>query len=208
MEPANVRRVAYIVAGVTVLSAATVFLALCARDNSRLLSVSSEELQTHVQAAAQPREIVSADTQPAADSITRVTVPETTGKQAASVAAQPVASQASAPQPEPAVARSHAELLSLENRGTRRYVEFALARSKRFQQVGPLSVGVWRLDSKHKLCDISVLADGHRLDRKHVPLNSPVLVSSSRFARPLQLVVSSIARGGISGYVSEPQAAK
>jgi hypothetical protein len=87
-------------------------------------------------------------------------------------------------------------------------VEFALARSKRFQQVGPVSVGVWRIDTKHKLCDVSVLADGHRVDRKHMSLNSPVVLSSSKFARPLQLVVSSIERGGISGYVSEPQATK
>ena len=87
-------------------------------------------------------------------------------------------------------------------------MEFTLARSRRFQQVGPVWVGLWRIDAKHKLYDISIIANGHRVDRKHVSLNSPVSISDSDFARPLQLVVNAIDRDGISGYVSEPQSVR
>ena len=185
-------RVASIVTGVAALSALTVFLSLCARDNSQLLAVSRHE--TRVPAAPQPTQVVVAEKQPASDNITRVTVPEL---------APPADSPA-----QPAIVKSHTESSPVEKHASRRYVEFTLARSRRFQQVGTASVGVWKIDSNHKLYDMSVVAQGHRVDRKRVGLNSPITIPSSASERPLQLVVNSIDRNGISGYLSEPQSSR
>ncbi len=106
------------------------------------------------------------------------------------------------------VAKTHSDLVALEKRGLRRYVEFTLARSKRFQRVGPVSVGVWRIDSRRKAYDLSVITGTHRIERKHVALYSPVRIASSEYARPLEFVVNSIDRDGISGYISEPKSTR
>lgn len=184
--------VPYVVIGVAALSALAVFFSLWERDESLLVSARNHIVSQPT--APQHAPLVSAESQPAADSITRVTVP--TAEAAASTQpADSVAAAGSAPT-EAAVAH-----------GIRRYLDFTLTRSKRFQQVGPVLVGVWKIDAKHKLYDVSVMANGHRVDRKHVGLNSPVSIVSAEAGRPLQLVVSSITRGSISGHVSEPQAA-
>jgi len=216
--PISARGRAYIVTAVATFSALTVFLSLCARDHSRLLSVSAHERHMFVQPAAIQRlSDVSADAQPAADSITHVTVPTAVSNQPAATALsalplaatdQPAASGAVSKDSETAVAKSHSELSALEKRGVWRYFDFSLPRSRRLQRVGPVSVVVWRIDAKHKLYDVVIITDGHRVDRKRVSLNSPVLVASSRFVRPLQFVVRSIDRNGISGYLTEPQAVR
>lgn len=204
-EPARLRNIAYIGAAVAILSALTVFLSLCARDNSLLLSLSKPEQAARSKPSSPPVPVVTAETQPAADTITRVAVPPPAPVTQPAAVIQPTPSEATAVQPEPAIAKTRTELLSLEKRGTRHYVEFSLARSKRFQQVGPLGIGIWRIDTKHKTYDVSILADGRRIDHKHVSLNSPVSISTSEFVHPLQLVVNSLDREGISGYLSEPQ---
>jgi hypothetical protein len=201
----NPRALLYVATGVAVLSGLTVFASLCARDHSLLLSA-GRRVPTFVQPVAQqPVPVVSADTQPAPDSITRVTVPTVLANTPAP-AVQSKPSGAISGDYDTSVARNHNEVVGLENRGTRHYIEFNLTRSKRFQRLGPLSVGVWRIDSKHRLYDVSFLADGHRIDRKHVSLDTAVSLSINQFGRPLQFVVNSLDRNRVSGYLSEPKA--
>jgi hypothetical protein len=175
------------VTGVVVLSALTVFLSLCERDHSLLLSAASQEQHASVPATAPRLPVVSADTQPAPDSITRVTVPT-------AIADPPVAAPGlTSGESNASVARTHTERIG-----------FTLARSNRFQRIGPVSVGVWKVDSKHKLYDVSFLADGRRIDHNRLSLYLPVSVSSKRFAAPLQFVVSAIDHNRISGYIIQP----
>lgn len=189
-------RAVYMAIGFAMLSAVTVFLLLCERDHSMLASAGVKELHSYVPASGISRSpVVSSENRPAADTITRVTVPATEN-------ARP--SGAVASEPDLPIARNHMELLALEKKGARRYAEFTLARSRRLQRVGSLSVGVWRIDKKRKLYDVSLITDGHRVDRKRLGLYSPISISSSKFAQPLQFVVNSVDRAGISGYVSEP----
>ena len=98
--------------------------------------------------------------------------------------------------------------MALEKRGLRRYVEFTLARSKRFQRIGPVSVSVWKIDPRRKTYDLSVIADNRRTERKHVGLYSPVRIASNEGGHPLEFVVNSIDRDGISGYLSEPKSTR
>lgn len=194
----NGRSTASLAAGVAILSALTVFLGLCRRDDSLLASANTSAYVASTPIApVQQAPIVRADTQPAPDTITRVTVPMTSGSVATSGAV--------ADEGNPIIAKSHGDLVALERRGVRRYVEFTLARSRRFQRVGPISVGVWRIDARHKVYDLCVLADNHRVDRKHVALYSPIRIASNEYTRPLEFVVNSIDRDGISGYISEPK---
>ena len=186
--PLSPRTIAYIVIGVAVLSALTVFFALCERDNSALLAAGVPLRRASIQPASPQRTpVVSADTQPAPDSVTTVTVP--TATQEAS----------------PAIARSHTEVMSPDKTVIRRFVPFTLARSRHFQQIGPLSVAVWKIDPRHKLFDIAVIADGRRISRKHVGLDTSIWIPTREFSHPLALVANSVDRDGISGYLSEPQ---
>jgi len=203
--------------GVAVLSALTVFLFLFERDHSLLTAASGQEYASPVnQPTPQRGPIVQADTQPAPDTITRVTVPTAVDHQHSPVAAAAQAlpieaasqgkpSGATSDDSETAVAKSHSELVALEKRGVRRYVEFTLARTRHLQRVGPVSVGVWKIDTRRKIYDLSVIADSRRIERKHVALYSPVRIASSEFVRPIEFVVNSIDRDGISGYISEPK---
>lgn len=184
----------YLGAGVALISALTVFVSLCERDNSMLLATDSGAHHTSVQPATGQRlPAVSTDTRPAPDTITRVTV-STSSAQPAPTATSP----SGALSKEPAV----------DKITERRYVDFTLARSRRLQEVGPIAVGVWKVDAKHKLYDVSLMANGRRVDRKRVGLNSPVSIASGEAGRPFQLVVSSIARNSISGYVTGPTAGR
>lgn len=204
-----VRGLAYMAAGVAALSALTVFLSLCERDHSFLLSANrpSQAAAFVPRAVPQRPPAVSADPQPASGSVTRVLVPTAPTAFSPSVsraASTPVTALLA--DADIGVARNRTELLALERHGARHYVEFTLARSRRLQRVGSVSIGIPRIDARRKLYDISVIADGHRTERKRVALYSPIWVSSNEFARPLQLVVNDIDRDGISGYLSEPAA--
>jgi hypothetical protein len=108
---------------------------------------------------------------------------------------------ADAPDP---IARTHAELLALEQLGTRNYIEFSLARSTDFQPVGPLQIRVWRIDSDHNAVQVSVLSDQQRIDYKRLKLNQRASIPTA-YAQGLEMVVNSITRNQISGYVSEPK---
>lgn len=102
------------------------------------------------------------------------------------------------------VARTHDELLALERRGERNYVEFSIARSDRFQPIGPVHIGLWRTDPKHSSVRISVLIDGRRTDFKRVDLYEALSIPMAHSQR-LELVINSVARNHITGYLAEPK---
>ncbi len=214
-RPLNGRVVASLTIGIAILSGLTVFLALCQRDNSLLAAGRSISLSDE-KALAAPRSAVSpTGAQPTPDEVTRVTVPTLLDHQqqpgaapaASSIdpAAQTRPSEAVADESDAVIARSHTDLVALEKLGVRHYVEFALARSRRLQRVGPLFVAVWRIDPRRKVYDLSLISDSHRVERKHVGLYTPIRIASSDYARPIEFVVNSLDRDGISGYISEPK---
>ena len=103
------------------------------------------------------------------------------------------------------IAKTHAELVELERKGERNYYEFDLFKAKQFQRVGPIAVSLRKTNAKHQFCDLHLLVDDKELTKKHVNLYEPVMFYTDGSGLPLQLVINTISRNHMHGYVSAPK---
>ena len=134
-------------------------------------------------------------------------------------AGQPAVTKSAAPQPavqdrnysadiqqlNESIATTHDQVLALERRGARHYVEFKLGRTTAFQEIGPLWVQVRKVNAKHGYYDISFIVDGHMLQKSHVNLYEPIWINTVNRPLQFQLVANSITKNEIGGYLSEPK---
>lgn len=102
------------------------------------------------------------------------------------------------------IARTHDELVSLEKRGERSYVEFDLNKSKQFSRVGPLTLSLRKVDTKHKHYNLSMIVDDDQMEKKNVNLFEPIWIHSDE-SQPVQIVVNKIGKNAVHGYVSMPK---
>jgi hypothetical protein len=103
------------------------------------------------------------------------------------------------------IARNHDELVELQKRGERNYYEFEIDKSKQFRKVGPLSVSLRKANQKHKYSDLALVVDDQQLEKKHLNLYEPMMLSTSDRPQPIELVVNEIHDNVIKGYISEPK---
>ncbi len=103
------------------------------------------------------------------------------------------------------IARTHDELVVLQKRGERNYAEFRLDRSKDFQKVGTVSLGLRKADTKHKRYNLELIVDDVKLEKKNVSLYEPVYLTVSDRPQPMEVVVNQISRNEVRGYVSQPK---
>lgn len=103
------------------------------------------------------------------------------------------------------IARTHDELVVLQKRGERNYYEFDLQKSKQFARNGPVGISLRKANTKHQYADLQLLIDDVSLTRKHVNLYEPVMFYTADGAQPAELVINSITKDHIRGYISEPK---
>ena len=103
------------------------------------------------------------------------------------------------------IAKTHDELVSLERKGERSYFEFDLDKSKQFQRTGPVGIRLKKANTKHSYADLDLMVDDADLSKKHVNLYEPVTFYASEDGRPVELVINSINKDHIHGYVSTPK---
>jgi flagellar biosynthesis chaperone FliJ len=103
------------------------------------------------------------------------------------------------------IAKNHEELVALERKGERNFYEFDLPKSKQFQKEGPIGISLRKSNSKHEYCDLVMIVNDSEVSKKHVNLYEPVLFYPEGFSQPLQVVINSIGKNGVRGYVSEPK---
>jgi hypothetical protein len=101
------------------------------------------------------------------------------------------------------IAKNHDELVELEKRGERNYYEFEIDKSKQFSKVGPLSVSLRKVNQKHKYYDLALMVDDQQLEKKHLNLYEPMMLSTSDRPQPIELVVNEIHDNLVKGYISE-----
>ena len=101
------------------------------------------------------------------------------------------------------IARNHDQLAVLEKRGVRNYYEFDLNKSKQFNRVGPLNLSLRGVNVKHKYYDLVMVVDDQQLEKKHVNLYEPLMLTVADRPQPIELVVNSIKNNEVVGYVSE-----
>jgi len=102
------------------------------------------------------------------------------------------------------IARTHDELVSLEQRGERSYFEFDLTRAKHFQREGPIMVSLRKVDTKHKRYDLAMFVDDNQLSKKNINLFEPVWINATDMEQ-VQLVVNKVDRDHVHGYLSAPK---
>jgi len=102
------------------------------------------------------------------------------------------------------IAKTHDELVVLEKRGQRNYFEFDLEKSKQFAHEGPLGVSLRKANVKHQYADLQLMVDDRDLVQKHVNLYQPVMYYQSDSEQPIEVVINSISKDHIHGYVSAP----
>jgi uncharacterized coiled-coil protein SlyX len=103
------------------------------------------------------------------------------------------------------IARTHDELVVLERKGERAYYEFDLDKSSQFQRKGPVGISLHKSNTKHQNADLELMVDDVKLSKKHVNLYEPVFFYSADNKQPAELVINSISKNHIHGYVDEPK---
>jgi hypothetical protein len=100
------------------------------------------------------------------------------------------------------IARTHDELVLLEKKGERSYFEFDLDKASQFQHDGPVGVRLRKANTKHEYADLELLVDDYKLTKKHVNIYEPVVFYAGDSKQPVELVINSISKNHIHGYVS------
>jgi len=103
------------------------------------------------------------------------------------------------------IARTHEELVVLQRKGERSFYEFDLDKAKGFHNAGPVGVRLRKSNDKHQYADLDLMVDDADLTKKHVNLLEPVVFYAAENGRPVELVINSIRKNHIHGYVSEPK---
>ncbi len=103
------------------------------------------------------------------------------------------------------IATTHDQLVMLEKKGERSYYEFDLDKSGQVQREGPIGVRLRKANTKHQYADLEMMVDDFKVSKKHVNIYEPVVFYSADRKAPVELVINSIGKNHIHGYVSEPK---
>jgi hypothetical protein len=103
------------------------------------------------------------------------------------------------------IAMTHDELVLLEKKGERNYYEFDLDKSGQFQREGSVGVRLRKANTRHEYADLELLVDDFKVSKKHVNIYEPVVSYSGDRKAPVELVINSISKNHIHGYISEPK---
>jgi len=103
------------------------------------------------------------------------------------------------------IAKTHDELVVLQKRGQRNYYEFDVDKSKHYSHAGPVEVSLRKADTKHQFADLSLMVNDREVQQKHLNLYAPASFYPGEDQQPLQVVINSITKNHIHGYISAPK---
>ncbi|OLC33172.1 MAG: hypothetical protein AUH28_11065 [Acidobacteria bacterium 13_1_40CM_56_16] len=105
------------------------------------------------------------------------------------------------------IARNSSELADLRKKGERDYFEFDIRKdSKRpMQRVGDVQLALTKADPKNHKYSIAIQVDDNRLEKKDRTNNEPVQFLVGRDQLRYELVVNSVDKDRIRGYLSVPK---
>jgi hypothetical protein len=106
---------------------------------------------------------------------------------------------------EGSIARTHDEVVVLQKKGERNYYEFDLDKSKNFHSTGPVSISLRKANTKNQYADLKLLVDDRELSKKHLNLYEPMMFYPSAEHQAVELVINSITKNHIRGYISSPK---
>lgn len=103
------------------------------------------------------------------------------------------------------IATNGHELEALKRLGSRNYFEFKLGKTKQFQRIGDIGVMLKKADVKRNRYTIEVMADDRKTEKKDKSINEPVQFYVSKAKQPYELVVNTVGKDLIVGYLATPK---
>jgi len=103
------------------------------------------------------------------------------------------------------IAKNHDQLVALKRKGEENYFEFDITKNKQYLRAGPLNVRLRKANVKHQYADLMLIVDDRDVTQKHVNLYQPVMFYTPDSPRPVEVVINSITKNHIHGYVSAPK---
>jgi chromosome segregation ATPase len=103
------------------------------------------------------------------------------------------------------IAHNEDELSILKRRGERNYIEFNIAKSNQMQRVGDIQVQLTRADAKAQRYDVALLVSDAKVAKKNQIANEPVPLLVGQNHVRYELVVNSVEKDRIHGYISAPK---
>ena len=104
------------------------------------------------------------------------------------------------------IAKNHDEVDELRKLGERDYTEFTIDGKNKDQKVGSVTITLKSADPKSNKFEVVVVADDKRTDKKNRNVNEPIFLYAQGTRRaPMEIVVNSIDKNKISGYISIPK---
>ncbi len=103
------------------------------------------------------------------------------------------------------VATNGKELEALKRLGERTYVEFRLAKGKSPQRVGEVSMLLKKADPKKNRFTFELIADDKATEKKDRTINEPIQFLMARARQPYEIIVNSVQKDMIVGYLAEPK---
>jgi len=105
------------------------------------------------------------------------------------------------------IAKNTDEIGVLRRLGERDYVEFSIPNKNKPQAVGPVTIELKSVDAKKNKFSVALVVDDVRTEKKDRLVNEPIFVYPKGGHQPTEVVINSVAKNKITGYVSVPKKA-
>ena len=105
------------------------------------------------------------------------------------------------------IARNASELAQLRKKGERDYVDLDIRKNSKtpFQRIGDIQISLTKTDPKKQKYSVVVLVDDNHLEKKERTANEPVQFLVGRDKLRYEVVVNSVDKDRIQGYLSTPK---
>ena len=105
------------------------------------------------------------------------------------------------------IARNATELAQLRQKGEREYFELDIQKNQKppFQRVGDIQISLTKTDAKKHKYSVMIQADDNRLEKRDRTANEPVQFLVGRDQLRYELVINSVTKDEIRGYLSTPK---
>jgi hypothetical protein len=105
------------------------------------------------------------------------------------------------------IARNHEDVEQLRRLGERDYIEFTIDTKNKPQKVGAFVVELKGTNPTKHRYNVALIVDDSRIEKKNLPVDEPIFFHQGNDRRPLELVVNTVAKDKVTGYISVPKAA-
>ncbi|HUZ05372.1 MAG TPA: hypothetical protein VMU62_08435 [Acidobacteriaceae bacterium] len=103
------------------------------------------------------------------------------------------------------IATNQQQLEYLKHIGDRTYYQFKLIKGARPQAVATVKLQLHKSDPKHSRYTLEVFSDDKKIEKKDRSLDEPVQFYSGKQPMLYELVINSVGKNDVSGYLSAPK---